>query len=217
MRHGTRAFWRQACVTAAGSTGTLLDMSSQAPLDSLKRSRRDQEAFSGFYRYYFRQILGFLARRVQDPEVAADLTAETFAQAFLHRRRFRGTSMGEVDRWIYRIAEHQLSHYWRDGKTERGAMERLRIQAPALDSARRDAIEQLAETEGLRSALRAGLAQISSVQREAVALRLLEDLSYTEIAERLAITEIAARARVSRALRALANSMQQNITVEETP
>ncbi len=192
-------------------------MSSQAPLESLQRSRRDHEAFSVFYRHYFRRVLGFLARRVHDPELAADLTAETFAQAFLYRRRFRGSSMGEVDCWIYRIAERQLSHYWRDGKTERRAMERLKLQAPVLDSTRRDAIEQLAETDGLRSALRAGLAQISSVQREAVALRLLEDLSYTEIAEQLEITEIAARARVSRALKALANSMQPIPTGEEMP
>ena len=125
--------------------------------------------------------------------------------------------MGEVDRWIYRIAERQLSHYWRDGKTERRAMERLKIEAPVLNSTRRDAIEQLAETDGLRSALRAGLSEISGVQREAVALRLLEDLTYTEIAERLEITEIAARARVSRALRALANSMQPTPIAKEMP
>lgn len=191
-------------------------MNDQTPLDSLKLSQEDHEAFSTFYRHYFRQILGFTARRVQNPEVAADLTAETFAQAFINRKRFRGTSMGEVDRWIFRIADRQLSHYWRDGKTEKRAMNRLQIQAPALDATRRDAIEELADTEGLRSSLRAGLAEISPVQQEAVSLRLLEDLSYSEIAGRLGITELAARARVSRALRALASSMQSNPTIEET-
>jgi RNA polymerase sigma-70 factor (ECF subfamily) len=38
----------------------------------------------------------FLARRTFDVEVARDLTAETFAQAFEHRGRFRGQSDAEA-------------------------------------------------------------------------------------------------------------------------
>ena len=37
-------------------------------------------------------LLGYLARRTADPEVALELLAETFAQAVASKRRFRGGS-----------------------------------------------------------------------------------------------------------------------------
>src|ERR671928_142087 len=39
------------------------------------------EAFGEFYDRHARTVLGYFARRTRDPEVAADLTAETFASA----------------------------------------------------------------------------------------------------------------------------------------
>lgn len=190
--------------------------STENPLDALRSSSEDHELFAPFYRAYFEPILGFIARRVHDPEVAVDLTAESFAQAFLHRGRFRGTSRQEMESWIYRIAEHQLTHFFRKGKSRTKAMEKLQIERPVLEQNRRDAIEELAETDELRAVLRAGLAQISEVQRQAIGMRVLEDMRYEEIADHLRITEAAARARVSRALRALANSLEQNPNAKET-
>ena len=60
----------------------------------------DPEAFGLFYDRYARAMLGYFARRTGDPEVAADLTAETFASALVARRRFkpRGAPAGA---WLY--------------------------------------------------------------------------------------------------------------------
>lgn len=190
-------------------------MNDQTLLHALTRSGDDHEAFAPFYRHYFRPILSYIGRRVQDPEVTLDLTSETFAQAFLHRRRFRGNSLAQAEAWIYKIAERQVSRFFRKGRAEMRAMSRLEIERPALDAARRDAIEELSDIEGLRGVLRAGLSQISPVQLEAVGLRVLEGFSYEEIADHLQITELAARARVSRALRTLATSMQNDPTIKE--
>ena len=49
----------------------------------------DAEDFGLFYDRYIDMLLGYFARRAGDPEVAADLTAETFAAALASRRRFR--------------------------------------------------------------------------------------------------------------------------------
>jgi RNA polymerase sigma-70 factor (ECF subfamily) len=43
----------------------------------------DPEAFVGFYRRYLGAVLGFFLRRTGDPELTADLTAETFAAALI--------------------------------------------------------------------------------------------------------------------------------------
>jgi len=44
-------------------------------------------------------------------------------------------------------------------------------------------------------------------QREALQLRVVDELDYPTVADRLGVSEVAARARVSRALRALAGAL----------
>jgi hypothetical protein len=70
---------------------------------SLRRARREPSAFGGFYMAQSRELLAFFVRRTFDFEVARDLTAETFAQAFEHRRRFRGSTDAEASGWLYAL------------------------------------------------------------------------------------------------------------------
>jgi DNA-directed RNA polymerase specialized sigma24 family protein len=58
----------------------------------LRRARQEPSAFTDFYTAHSRRLLVFFARRTFDVEAARDLTAETFAHAFEHRR-FRGRPM----------------------------------------------------------------------------------------------------------------------------
>jgi DNA-directed RNA polymerase specialized sigma24 family protein len=51
---------------------------------------RSSAAFGEFYDRHARVAFGYFARRTRDPEVAADLTAETFASAIVAQRRFLG-------------------------------------------------------------------------------------------------------------------------------
>jgi len=61
-------------------------------------------------------------RRVYDAEVALDLTAEVFAQAFRARRRFRGASDSAAAAWLYTIAKRQLQRCFRKGRAEQKAL-----------------------------------------------------------------------------------------------
>lgn len=185
------------------------------PATSLRLSVSDPDAFGVFYEHFFDTILAYLMRRVYDADTAVELTAETFAQAYLSRSRFRGRSSAEAEAWLYRIAQRKLSHFFRRSAVERRAMDRLKIQAPALGADRRARIEELADLDGLRAVLRRALLEISPEQGEAVRLRALEELSYAEIARRLEISEQAARARVSRGLKALANALTDSTTTKE--
>ncbi len=48
----------------------------------------DARAFAGFYRRHEDAVLGFFLKRAGSAQLAADLTAETFARALEGRRRF---------------------------------------------------------------------------------------------------------------------------------
>lgn len=92
---------------------------------SVQHSRLDSSAFERLYEEHADGLLLWFARRVLDAEVAVDLMAETFAQAFVSRGRFRGEKEDDAARWLYGIAHHQLSRYQRKGYAERRALGKL--------------------------------------------------------------------------------------------
>lgn len=171
---------------------------------ALRRSVRDPRAFGDFYRAESEALLVFFARRTLDPQLALDLTAETFAQTFAGRRRFRGSSDEEARGYLYAIAHRLLAGYWKRGQIERRALRRLGMQVPLVSEDDHDAIDARAGLAELRPAIREQLRRLSPEQQEALVLRVVEELPYEEIALRLSIPEDAARARVSRGLRTLA-------------
>jgi RNA polymerase sigma factor (sigma-70 family) len=160
----------------------------------------DADAIARLYDRHARTLLAFLARRTAEPEVAVDLLAETFASAFKDRRSFRGD---DPLAWLYGIARHQLADYFRRGRVERRALARLGVQRRALTDAEYDRIEELAGSRELRDEVAAALASLTPEHRDAVRLRVVEERPYPEVARSLGISEQTARARVSRALRAL--------------
>lgn len=170
---------------------------------ALRRSARDPKAFAELYDAESEALLVFLARRTLDGHAALDLCAETFAQAFAGRRRFRGRSDEEARAFLYAIAHRQLSRFWRRGAVERRALQRLGMRVPDVYEDDHAAIEERAGLEELRPAISAQLDALSAEQREALRLRVIEELPYDEIAARLEVSEQTVRARVSRGLRTL--------------
>jgi RNA polymerase sigma factor (sigma-70 family) len=186
---------------------------------SLRQARDQPAAFVDFYEARARDLLVFFARRTFDVEVARDLTAETFAQAFEHRRRFRGKTDAEAAGWLYGIARHQLSRYARRGAVSRKAVARLGIQVPAVSEDDLERIVELAELSQLRQQVAAAFAELPPDQHEALRLRVVDERDYGDVAAILGVSEQTARARVSRALRRLADSLETNKTtpMEATP
>lgn len=165
------------------------------------------------FRAHAESMLGFLARRTLDPESALDLLAETFAVAVRDQRAYRGRTGDEAAGWLYGIARHQLSGWYRRGAVERRAMRRLGIERRELDDAEYERIVELGGLEAMRGRVARELDALGGVTREAVRLRVVDERSYPAIAAALGVSEQTARARVSRALRTLAARLA---TEEET-
>ncbi|MFN8232387.1 MAG: sigma-70 family RNA polymerase sigma factor [Actinomycetota bacterium] len=73
-------------------------------------------------------------------------------------------------------------------------------------------IEDLVDLAPIREALVEALEALSTDQREAMRLHVIDGLTYPEVARRLACTEASARQRVSRGLRKLAILLQRRGT-----
>jgi RNA polymerase sigma factor (sigma-70 family) len=173
-------------------------------------------AFIELYEQNAEPVLLFFTRRTFDAEVALDLTAETFAQAWRGWQRVRLNSPEEVQGWLFTIARRQLGRYLRRGAVERRALNQIGFTVPELADDEIAEIEDAAELDTLRSALGAELEKLNTGQRQALQLRIVEELRYDEVARRLGVTETTARARVSRGLRALAASLEPTFAHERS-
>ena len=170
-------------------------------------SRDDPHAFRELYDRWADRLLAYFYRRTLDAEVAGDLLAETFAVAFERRRRFRDVG-APGGNWLYGIASKELSHWYRRQAVEQRAVRRLAIDVPALDDESIARIEALADMETYRVALAAALERMGPGERDAVQLRVVEEMDYAEIAGALRCTEAAARVRVHRGLARLNRLME---------
>lgn len=160
-------------------------------------------AFDAFYRAHAEAVLRFFVRRTYDPHLALDLTAETFAVALSRRRRFRGSTPEEAAGWLFAIARNEHLQFVRRDGVEGRAMRRLALTTPVLSDGDLARVLELADLDAVAGDVRAGLEALPAVQREAVWLRVVDELPYREIAARLQISEQNARARVSRGLMTL--------------
>jgi RNA polymerase sigma factor (sigma-70 family) len=167
-----------------------------------------------FYRQEAEAVLLFLTRRTLDGDVALELTAETFAQAWRGWPRVREDSPEEMRAWLFTIARRQLGHYLRRGRTQRTTLRRLGIHLPSVHEDDLAAIEDAAGLGDVRVGLKAELGRLSGEQREALQLRVVEEMPYEEVARRLGVSEQAARARVSRGLRTLQRALSTTTVVD---
>jgi RNA polymerase sigma-70 factor (ECF subfamily) len=169
----------------------------------------DHDDINALYRDCSPGLLRYLMRRTFDAQVAVDLMAETFAIACEDRSKFRGEPAASRA-WIYTIATNLLRGFYRSGKIERRAVERLGIVVPQVSADDFDRIEELAGTQELRAAVGAALDRLTNEQRDALRLRVVEERPYPEVASMLAVSEQVARARVSRALRRMRELVSQD-------
>ena len=126
-------------------------------------------------------MLGFFARRTLEPDAAVDLVAETFARAFMDRKRFRGRTDTEQAAWLYGIARNLLADWRRRAGVERRAMAKLGVELRALTDAEYDRIEDARRVEHLRDGS-AGLDELTDDHRDALRLRIVEEREYAEVA-----------------------------------
>jgi RNA polymerase sigma factor (sigma-70 family) len=165
--------------------------------DLLAAARSDPAAFRDVYERYAARIYGYHLRRSGDPHAAHDLTAETFAQAWLSRSLFCDDANVSSSPWLYGIARHVLLVSVRRRRVEQGARDRLGI----LIRADREAVREPDDTwlEGLDEAL----SSLPEAQQDAIRLRIVDDLTYDEAASRLDTSAEVVRSRVSRGLSSL--------------
>ncbi|WP_019070505.1 sigma-70 family RNA polymerase sigma factor [Streptomyces hokutonensis] len=162
---------------------------------------RDPRLFEEFYRRHVDAVMRFVARRVNDPHTAADLTAEIFL-AVLDSAHSYQPRLGSETAWLYGIARNIVSSERRRiaRETERDLRFSGRRLLEADDIAR---IEDRLDAERPARRMLAALAGLPEGERAVIELIAVDQLTVTEAAAVLGISQVTARVRLHRARKAL--------------
>jgi RNA polymerase sigma factor (sigma-70 family) len=167
-------------------------------------AKTDASAFRELYERYAERIHRLHRARCGDRDAALDLTAETFAQAWVSLDRFRDLAGGSASPWLYAIARNVLVTSVRKRMLERRARDRLGVLVTRDGESQAPAPEE-SWIEGLDEEL----ASLSNELRQAVTLRVVDDLTYSDVAAASGTTVGAARVRVHRGLSLLRQRLHE--------
>jgi RNA polymerase sigma factor (sigma-70 family) len=173
----------------------------------LVAAQTDPDAFGEFYRRHAIGVERWLRTQTPDLATAADLTAETFAQALVSLRRFRGSTDEQAVGWLFGIARNLVRRFYRRGRAELQMCRRLGIQL-GHDADELARLEAQIDARAQASELSDALSTLPDAQRQALQLRVIDELDYHEAAALMGTSEQNARIRVSRALKTLSLRLQ---------
>lgn len=153
-----------------------------------------------------KRLFNAVYRMINDYEEAADITQETFVNAFRHFDHFRGDS--QVFTWLYQIARNLCINRIRQQERHRsirteslhqiaGNQDSLNVTRDIPDSS--SAPHQLLEDQELQQRILAAVNALPTDYREIVLLREYQQLSYNEIVDVTGLSLENVKTRLSRA------------------
>ena len=152
-------------------------------------------AIETLYAQHHGEIYAYLVRMLREPELAADLTQDTFVKAY--RAYDTLEDRGHARAWLYQIA-HRVAL---DELRRRRIVRFLPWTGESRGSA--PSAERLVMDLQLSGDLQRALERIPERQRNALLLAELHDLTGLELAAALGVSHVAARALLTRARESL--------------
>ena len=173
----------------------------------------NQRAWDQIVTRYWRKVFNVAYKFVGRHDQAEDLTQEIFLKIF--------KALGTFDRranfqtWLISVSRNLCIDHYRSVRKERELVDRSVDAADVSPiSAEPDALVIL-ERGDRRAMLHRALAQLPETLRTAVLLHDIQELSYREIADRLALPEGTVKSRISRGRHELARHIRRLLSDEE--
>jgi len=166
----------------------------------------DQSAWRIVVESYSFRVFGLIRAQCNDPDLAEEITQSTFCTIATKIASY--TEVGKFEQWLFRIAMNRLRDEMRRRKRQAKSVEDDAL-AGLVGRAETGVAGERPETIELRR-LRRALAQLSDADQQIVHLRHYGELSFKQIAEILNQPLGTVLARQHRALKKLAELMEND-------
>lgn len=129
--------------------------------------------FEELYQRYFRDVYYFCRRFPMTPDLAEEITQETFFKAFKNLASYQGEK--DIRAWLFTIARNTYYSYYRKQRRQRSFLQNSREELQIPDSS--DRLEIKEEQLLLREAI----GKMEERYQEVVALRVFGEMSFEQI------------------------------------
>jgi RNA polymerase sigma-70 factor (ECF subfamily) len=161
--------------------------------------RGDRNAFAQLVQSHHARLISATRALVRDADAAEDISQDAFVDAYRQLPTLRQPE--RFGAWLFGIARHKALNHLRTASRE---VPSATVEAPAPP-----------DPPAEPAALREKLDRLPERDREVLAAKYLQDLSYAEIAETLGLTVNAVRVRCCRARQALRELLAGSDSVVE--
>lgn len=172
----------------------------------VEAAKKNPAKFDFLYRKYYEQIFRYVHQRMDDSELAFDVTSQVFIKALtnLHKYQFRGVPFAS---WLYRIAKSEVYQSYKETNAKRTVnVESVQV----YDIIEEIDFESIKERNELKQELIQLIAELPETDLQIIEMRYFEKRSYREIGEILNFTENNTKVRAYRILQRLKKEFEKN-------
>jgi RNA polymerase sigma-70 factor (ECF subfamily) len=173
------------------------------------QQQQDAASFTKVYELLSEPIYRFVYFKVDDDEIAKDLTAEVFLKCW---RDLTKAGRGEVKHlraYFYTVARNMVVDFYRTRAqgTEAGTLSYDQVKQQPVSDSMRERVEQVVDSVLIMSIVK----RLKSSYQEVIILKHIEGLSLSEISSVIQKTPVATRVLLHRANLALKREYGQAI------
>ena len=168
----------------------------------IEAAKKDLHHFEKLYSKYHNQIFRYVYQRMDDKDIAHDVTSQVFLKSMNNLKKFKYKGV-PFSAWLFRIASNEVVQYYKDKKSERT----VQIQTDYIQDIVANESELRREQLSL---VIEEIAELPAKELELIELRYFEKRPFKEISQILNITESNAKVRIHRIVAKLKQALKNN-------
>ena len=166
--------------------GVVSWQAEQDDIQLVKASQQgDQDAFALLVQKHQRRVFNMSLRMLQNYEEAGEITQEAFLAAWQGLPSFRGEACFAT--WLYRIAYNCSLRQLERRKRERALQAAIQAEKILEEVNKERQVEDILELRDRQTMVREQMEKLPARYRMVLMLRHLQDMTYEEMAEILAV------------------------------
>ncbi len=174
-------------------------------MNTASEIKSSRETFAELYEEYLPKVFRYVRYRVNDLQVAEDLTSTTFEKALTNFERY-SADRAAFSTWVFSIARNVvIDHFRVRGRRQTVSLEKAEIEVVSSDPLPDEAVIRSEE----RGQVRALVAQLPVEDQEIISLKFGSGLNNRQIAKALGLSESNVGTKLYRAVRKLRDSFQE--------
>ncbi len=159
----------------------------------VEAAKKSPAKFEALYNTYYERIFRFAYQRVDEKEVAFDITQQVFMKAMVNLKTYEYRGL-PFSAWLYRIAQNELNQLFRKNSAHRSVNIDETDLRHMVDEMQADALEEYSKK------LPDVISELDEEDLQLVEMRFFEKRAFREIADILDITENNAKVKLYRIL-----------------